>query len=153
MRLLLRRHVKSLGNIGDIVDVKNGYGRNYLIPHGYAVPVTVDNLRQIEIEKLNLARMEQEKRAAYEILAREIQRNSVTIKMRATETGELYGSVSERMISDAYKKLNIDFDYKCVQLEETIKNVGDYNAAIVLDKDLDIRCHAKIIVVEEGELR
>lgn len=153
MRLLLRRHVKKLGNIGDIVEVKAGYGRNYLIPEGYAVPVTVENLRTIEIEKLSLAKLETERRSALDIVAQEIQRNSVTIKAQADADGNLYGSVSERMIAEAYNKLDIEFDYKCVILHDAIKSVGDYNAEILLDKDLEISAQAKIIVAAEGELR
>lgn len=153
MRLLLRRYVKTLGNIGDIVEVKKGYGRNYLIPKGIAVPVTVENLRRIEIEKLTLAKLEEERRGAFEIIAREIQRNSVTIKVNAKENGELYGSVNERMIAEAYHKLDIDFHYKCVLLEEAIKSIGDYSAEIVLDRELEIRAQAKIIVAAQGVMR
>lgn len=149
MRLLLRRNVAKLGKIGEIVDVKNGYGRNYLIPEGLAVPVTVDNLRRIELEKLSILKLEEERRAALEVLASEIQRNSVTIKMRATDAGELYGSVNERMISEAYAKLEIEFDHKCVVLNETIKEIGVYNAEIHLDRDMGIMANAKIHVMEE----
>ena len=151
MRLLLRRRVPSLGNIGDIVDVKKGYGRNYLIPHGKAVPVTVENLRSIELEKLSLAKLEQERRAAVEIIATELQRNSVTIKMRAKDDGELYGSVTDRMISEAYARLDIEFDHRCVGIDEPIRTVGTHNAKVQLDRDLDIVVNAKIIVVEEKE--
>lgn len=151
MRLLLRKYIPSLGNIGDIVEVKAGHGRNYLIPEGYAVPVTVENLRRIEIEKLSLVKLEQERRAAIDIIASEIQRNSVTIKQRANENGELYGSVNERMISEAYAKLDIEFDYRCVVLTEAIRSIGTFNAEIHLDKDMGIVANAKVIVMEEKD--
>lgn len=151
MRLLLRRHVRDLGTIGEIVDVKAGYGRNYLIPEGIAVPVTVENLRQIELEKLSLVKLENERRAALDIIGAEIQRNSVTIKMRAQDTGELYGSVTERMISDAYAKLDIEFDHKGVELAEPIKELGTYNAVVHLDRDMEITANAKIIIMEEKD--
>lgn len=149
MRLLLRRHIPKLGNIGDVVEVKNGYGRNYLIPEGIAVPVTVENLRRIEIEKLSLAKLEAERRAALEVIATEIQRNSVTIKMRAQDEGELYGSVSERMVAESYAKLDIEFDHKCVVLSTPIKELGTYNAEVHLDREMGIVANAKIIVMEE----
>jgi large subunit ribosomal protein L9 len=151
MRLLLRRHIPKLGTIGDIVEVKAGHGRNYLIPEGIAVPVTVENLRQIEIEKLSLVKVEQERCAALDVIASEIQRNSITIKQRANDNGELYGSVNERMISESYAKLDIEFDYRCVVLVEAIKSIGTFNAEIHLDKERNILANAKIIVMEEKE--
>jgi large subunit ribosomal protein L9 len=149
MRLLLRRHIPTLGQIGDIVEVKNGHGRNYLIPEGIAVPVTVENLRQIEIEKLTLVKLEQDRRSALDVIGAEIQRNSVTIKQRANENAQLFGSVTERMIAEAYAKLDIEFDYRFVVLTEAIKTLGTFNAEVHLDKEMGIVANAKVIVMEE----
>jgi len=150
MRLLLRKHLPKLGTIGEIVDVKPGYGRNFLIPGGYALPVTSDNLRRIELERLSLARMESERSAAFDIIAKEIQRNSVTIRARVQEDDEsLYGSINERMISEAYGRLDIEFDYRVIVLEEPIKKLGTYNAEVRLHRN--ITAYAKVIVMPERD--
>src|SRR5438477_4719752 len=102
MRLLLRETVDQLGTIGDIVEVKDGYGRNYLLPKGIAVAVTPENIRRLDLKKGELLAIEAKKRDEMVKLAELIKSKSVTIQAKAAgDEGKLYGSVTTQSIADA----------------------------------------------------
>ena len=147
MQVLLKKTVETLGQIGDIVEVKNGYARNYLLPQGVAVPVTPANLKLVEAEKqkheLALKKREEELRQ----LAERLSAASVTIQAKANEEGHLFGSVSAQQIADALITDGYQLDAGQIQLAEPIKELGVYEIPVQLLPDLSAAC--KVWVVGE----
>jgi len=149
MKLLLQRNVDKIGTIGDIVNVKDGYGRNYLLPYGLAVELSPDNLNRFESVKRKLIAQEQETKEKFQVLAKELEKASCTIIANSTEEGHLYGSVSGRDIAKQLSSEGLDVDPKCILLEEPIKELGIYKVCIRLHPDVE--CKAKVWVVKGDE--
>lgn len=146
MKLLLQRNVEKLGNIGDIVDVDPGYGRNYLMPKGLAVELTKDNLNRFESMKRKLIAIEKETKEKFQVMAKELEKASCTIIANASEEGHLYGSVTARDIAAQFTSDGLEVDVKAVQLEEPIKELGIYKVKIRLHPEVE--CEAKVWVVK-----
>ena len=151
MKLLLQRNVSNLGKLGEIVNVSDGYGRNFLLPEGRAVEVTKDNLHRFEVMKRRLIAQEQETIQKFQLLAKELQKVSCTIIANSTEEGHLYGSVAARDITTNLATEGLEIDPKCVILEEPIKKLGIYKVMIRLHPEVE--CEAKVWVVkgDDGE--
>ena len=149
MKLLLQRNIEKLGNIGDIVEVAAGYGRNYLLPQGFAVEVTADNVNRFEGMRRRLIALEQETKEKFEVLAKEIEKASCTVVTNASEEGHLYGSVSARDISAQFAAEDIEIEPKSILLAEPIKELGIYMVRIRLHPDVE--CEAKVWVVKGDE--
>ncbi len=149
MRLLLKRNVASLGNLGDVVEVKRGYAQNYLIPHGYAIEVTQANLLWFEAQKRRLIQQEEETKAKLRLIAQELEGASCTIIARATEEGHLFGSVTPRDIAAHLKQEGFEVDPKTILLEKAIKEIGIYKVRIELHSD--VSCEVKVWVVKSDE--
>jgi large subunit ribosomal protein L9 len=134
MELILKEDVKNLGFKNDVVKVKPGYGRNYLIPQGMAVLATVSNRKVME-ENLRQAAHKAEKvlRDAQD-LAASIGEVVLEIKAKAGETGRIFGAVTALQISDSLKALGFDVDRKRISLPAEVKNLGEYEANLTLHK-------------------
>ena len=134
MQLLLRRDVRDLGNRGEVVEVADGYGRNYLLPRGMAVEVNPANVRQLEKERKELEVTEARRRASLEEFAGTLGKVSVTIQARANEEGHLFGSVGAVEIAAAVKEEeDIDIEPEKIVLEKPIKELGVFEVAVHLD--------------------
>lgn len=149
MKLLLQRNIEKLGNIGDIVEVSPGYGRNYLLPQGFAVEVTADNVNRFEGMRRRLIALEQETKAKFEVLAKEIENASCTVVTNASEEGHLFGSVNARDIAAQFAAEDIEIEPKSIILPEPIKELGIYMVRIRLHPDVE--CEAKVWVVKGDE--
>ena len=149
MKLLLQRNIEKLGNIGDIVEVAAGYGRNYLLPQGLAVEVTADNVNRFEGMRRRLIALEQETKEKFEVLAKEIEKASCTVVTNASEEGHLYGSVSARDIAAQIAAEDIEVEPKSILLPEPIKELGIYMVRVRLHPDVE--CEAKVWVVKGDE--
>ena len=149
MKLLLQRNIEKLGNIGDIVEVPPGYGRNYLLPKGLAVEVTADNINRFEGMKRRLIAIEQETKEKFELLAKEIEGASCTVVTNASEEGHLYGSVTARDIAAQFVAEDIEVEPKAIVLPEPIKELGIYMVNIRLHPEVE--CEAKVWVVKGDE--
>ena len=149
MKLLLQRNIEKLGNIGDIVHVPPGYGRNYLLPKGLAVEVTADNINRFEGMKRRLIALEQETKEKFELLAKEIEGASCTVVTNASEEGHLYGSVTARDIAAQFVAEDIKIEPKSIVLPEPIKELGIYMVNIRLHPEVE--CEAKVWVVKGDE--
>lgn len=137
MKLLLRRTLEHVGNIGDIVDVSDGFGRNYLLAQRLAVPVTPDNRRLIEIEKIVEAKRDAERKAAAEQLARSIEGVDVEVVVKAQDDGTLYGSVTPKEIVERLKATReIAVEPKQLKIGEPMKKVGDYEVQVKLHPEV-----------------
>jgi large subunit ribosomal protein L9 len=136
MELILKEDVKNLGFKNDVVKVKPGYGRNYLIPQGMAVLATVSNRKVME-ENLRQAAHKAEKvlRDAQE-LAASVGDVVLEIKAKAGETGRIFGAVTALQISDSLKALGFDVDRKRISLPAEVKNLGEYEATLTLHKQV-----------------
>lgn len=147
MNVVLRRDVPDLGAVGDVVKVSNGFARNFLLPRGLAYLVSQDALRRLQGEKKKLAKEAAEARARFEVLAKDLEGKSFSIKRKATEEGHLYGSVDSTDVSAALAEENVEVTPKSVLLEEPIKELGIYEVEIQLHPD--VRAKTKIWVVSE----
>ncbi|OGU60623.1 MAG: 50S ribosomal protein L9 [Ignavibacteria bacterium GWF2_33_9] len=137
MKIILRKNVANIGTIGDVVNVKDGYARNYLFPRELAYMATDSSLKRIEIEKRKtLAKMVKEKEMA-EKFADELANVQLSISMKVGEEGQLYGSVTSLMISEKLAENNFEIDKRNVLLDDAIKTLGIF--------DVKVRLHPEVI--------
>jgi large subunit ribosomal protein L9 len=132
MKLILRKDIEKLGKVGDVINAKDGYARNYLIPRDIAFVANESNVKALEEEKKQVARkMEKEKKSS-EALAGELEKISVTIKMKVGEDDKLFGSVTSQMIADALKEKGVTLDKRQIELEDTLKSLGIFDVNVKL---------------------
>lgn len=148
MKLILRADIDSLGRLGDIVTVKAGYGRNYLIPQGFAAPATNANMKQFELERKKLQAVADKVRAEAEEMAAKIAATPVEITVRVGEGDKLYGSVTPTHIADAMAEQGVEIDRRKIVLEEPIRALGEFDIEIKLHPD--VRGELKLTVAKKG---
>ena len=147
MKVILVEDIPRLGSRGDVVKVKDGYGRNFLIPSGKAMPATPGALAQLEIKvQLDEARVKKDRRHAEELAAK-INGVSCTVRVQADEGDKLYGSVGQRDIAQALDDQGIEADPNNIILEEPIKMLGVYPVKISLFSDVE--AEVKVWVIRE----
>jgi large subunit ribosomal protein L9 len=146
--VLLREDVDNLGARGEIVKVKAGYARNYLLPRKLAVVATASNVKQIESERAALLKKEARERATAEAQAGQMGALRLTFERKVGEHGLLYGSVTAMHIAEAIREKGYEIDRRRVHLPETIKEVGDYTATVRLHRDVSVEI--PVIVTGEG---
>lgn len=149
MKLILRADVEALGRLGEIVAVKPGFGRNYLIPQGLAMVATEANLKQFELERKKLAQKADGLRSEATDLASKIASATVIIEVRVGEGDKLYGSVTAQNIADALATQGIDIDRRKIDLPDAIRALGDYEVDIRLHPD--VHGELKLRVVKHGQ--
>ena len=150
MKVILTKDVDFLGEEGDIVTVKNGYARNYLLPKSYAVIATPGNLKTWENEKVARDRKIAKSTAKAEEQAKIISANIYEKKKKVGDEGKLYGSVTTQDISNAIEaKTKIVIDRRKISVEEQIKSVGEYHAVVKIYKD--VKAEVKVVVKSEEE--
>ena len=137
MEVLLKRNIENLGRIGDVVSVKPGYARNYLLPLGYCVPVTKANLQQIEKERAKAVAEEAARVADLKQLAEKLAQTSVTIEGRANDQGHLFGSVTAAQIAAALADKGFPVEEKSVRLEHPLKEIGVFDVTVHLHSDVE----------------
>ncbi len=132
MKVILRKDTESLGHVGDVVTVKDGYARNYLIPRQIAYEATASNLQQLEEEKKQTSRRADKERKNSESVAATLEKTSVTLKMKVGEDEKLFGSVTAQMIAEALAEKNITIDKRHIELEDSLKALGIYDVPVKL---------------------
>jgi len=147
--LVLTEDVTNLGKQGELVEVKPGYGRNYLLPNGMATVPTAHNLRLLERYKERVQQAREARIADLRVLAEQIQRVTVTIEANANEEGHLYGSVGAPEISKALKTQNLNVDAEAVRLEGPIRECALFAVKIHLGYELETE--VKVLVVRQQE--
>lgn len=136
MKVILRQDYEPLGKIGDVVEVKDGYARNFLLPKKIVYPAKPGFLKKLEEEKkAHQLRLQKEKIAA-EKLAREIESVSVSIPVQVGEEDRIFGTVTTQMIADALNEKGFDIDKRKIELDEQIKTLGIYTAKIKLHPEV-----------------
>mgnify|MGYP000971246302 FL=1 len=146
MKVILLEDVKKLGKKGDLVDVSDGYARNFLFPRNLAKEATEGSLKQLKQEKDALAKKKQKELEQAKELAKVLSNTTVTLKVKAGEQGKLFGSVTSKDISEALKKqYNIEVDRRKIELQEPIKSLGSYKVDIKLAPEVDAKLSVKIV--------
>ncbi len=145
MQVILKEDVKDLGHIGDLVNVKEGYARNFLIPKGLAVEANPKNLKALEHEKRKIQELVKKAKTAAEELASKVSGTTVTIKAKAGEEDKLFGSVTVMDIADALKKEGMDIDKKKIVMEEPIKRLGNYTVSVKIHSEVSAQLNVQIV--------
>jgi len=147
VKVILRQDYESLGRLGDIVDVKDGYARNYLIPHRIAIMATEGAHHTIHEERQQHARRQAKELRNAEKLAQDLEKISVTIQMKVGEDDKLFGAVTNQMIADALSEKGYAVDKRQIDLQDSIKALGIYDVAVKLH--LSVTSKVKVWVVRE----
>jgi large subunit ribosomal protein L9 len=132
MKVILRKDIEKLGKVGDVITAKDGYARNYLIPRNLAFLASESNVRALEEEKKQVSRKLDKEKKSSETLAGELEKISVTIKMKVGEDEKLFGSVTSQMIADALKEKGVILDKRQIELEDTLKALGIFDVNVKL---------------------
>lgn len=148
MEVLLREDLEHLGDRGQIVRVRRGYGRNYLLPRGLAVEASAGNVRQIEAEKSVLTKREARERAAAEEASKNLVGLSLTFERKVGEEGRLFGSVTLLDIVHALEAAGHTVDRHRIRMKDVIKSTGDHEVSLRLHRDVLVPI--KIHVAAEG---
>ncbi|HYH80482.1 MAG TPA: 50S ribosomal protein L9 [Longimicrobium sp.] len=147
MQVILRERIEALGDAGDIVDVKPGYGRNYLIPQGKAYEATEANKRRLAAEGARKAAVEAETLGEAQKRAASIEGISLTFNARAGQEGKLFGSITSGDIAEKLAEQGVTIDRRMIELEEPIKALGVTSVPIRLHPQ--VRPEVKVWVIQE----
>ncbi len=146
MDVILLEKVANLGSLGDKVKVKAGYGRNFLLPYGKAVPATADNLKAFEERRAELEKAAAEKLAAAQSRGEALNGASVTISSKAGEEGKLFGSIGARDIADAATAAGTEVEKSEVRLPEgPLRVVGEYEIELQLHSDVTVSINLAVV--------
>ena len=143
------QEVKSLGKEGEIVNVNDGYARNFIIPKKLGVEANNKNLNDLKLKKSNEEKIAKENKEAAEKLAGELKAGQILLKIKVGEGGKAFGSVSAKEIAAAVKEqMGLDVDKKKIQLKETLKTLGTHNVPIKLHPE--VTAELKVEIKEEA---
>lgn len=147
MKVILRKDFGTLGKVGDIINVKDGYALNYLIPNKFAYAASKGNVSALEEERKSLEVKASQEVASAETLAVELEKVSVTIPVQVGEEDKLFGSVTSQMISDVLKEKGFDIDKRKIELDDQIKALGIYEVKVKIHPA--VSTNIKVWVVRE----
>jgi large subunit ribosomal protein L9 len=144
MKVILREDVDNLGRGGELVEVKAGYGRNYLIPRGLAVLANPKNVRELEHQRAVAAAKAAKLKASAEAVAKRLSETPITLKRKVGEQDKLYGSVTALDIAEALSARGLDIDRRAIDLAEPVKTVGDFEIAVKLHSQVAGKVKLKV---------
>lgn len=148
MKVILLEDVNSLGKKGQILEINNGYARNYIIPQKLGMEATNKNLNDLKLKTANKDRIDEENLETARKYAEELESKTVTISIKAGENGKLFGSVSTKEIAKAFlEQESLEVDKKKIQLAEPIKSFGTYEVPIKLHPSVTAKLKVKITQV------
>lgn len=146
MKVILLEDVKSLGKRGDMVNVADGYARNYLFPRNLAIEATEGSIKQLEQEKATMEKKKQKEIETAKKIAEKLSNMTVTIKVKSGENGKLFGSVTSKDVADALKtQCKINIDKRKIELDEPIKSLGNYAVEVKLAPEVQTKLTVKIV--------
>ncbi len=145
MKIILKEDVTNLGYKDDVVEVKNGYGRNYLIPQGKAVIATPSALKVLAENQRQQAHKLAKLKADAEAAAAALKDITLTIGAKTSSTGTIFGSVNSIQIAEALEKLGHNVDRKLITLKQSVKEVGKYNATIRFHKEVSVEIPFEVV--------
>ena len=138
MKIILKEDIPSLGYKDDVVEVKNGYGRNYLIPQGKAIIASESALKVLAENQRQRAHKLAKLKADAEAVAEQLKGISLTIGAKTSSTGTIFGSVNNIQIAEALERLGHNVDRKIIVIKDTVKEIGKYNAIVKLHKEVSV---------------
>ncbi len=144
MKLILREDVYNLGKGGELVEVKAGYGRNFLIPRGLAVLANPKNIREVEHQKSVAAAKAAKLKASAEAVAKRLSDTPVSFKRKVGEQDKLYGSVTAMDIAEALAARGVQIDRRSIDLSEPLKALGDFEVGVKLHSDVVGKVKVKV---------
>ena len=145
MKVILKEEVKNMGNMGQIVDVADGYARNYLVPRGLAVEANTKNIKSLEHQKRVIQEKSKKIRNQAQELSNKITAISLVIKAKAGEEGKLFGSVTTMDIAESLKNEGMEIDKKKISLDEPIKRLGSYTVNIKVHSEVTTQVNLQVI--------
>ena len=145
MKILLKEDIANLGYKDDVVEVKSGYGRNYLIPTGKAVIASESALKVLAENQKQRAHKLAKIKADAEALAESLNGVSLTIGAKTSSTGTIFGSVNNIQIAEALEKLGFNVDRKVINIKDAIKEVGSYKAILKLHKEVSVEIPFEVV--------
>ena len=151
MKVILKDDVKDLGVMGDVVDVKTGYGRNFLIPRGAAVEANPKNIKQLEHEKNIILQKAKKMKKSAQDRAEDLSKMVLSFEMQAGEEEKLFGSVTVKDIAEAIESKGIEIDKKKIILDEPIKKLGSYDVPLKIYQDVTATIKVEVIKTEARE--
>ena len=137
MKLILREDVENLGKGGELVDVKPGYGRNYLLPRGLAVPANPRNVRELEHQRSVAAAKAAKLKASAQAVAKRLADTPLTLRRKVGEQDKLYGSVTALDLAEALAARGLEIDRRHIDLSEPIKTIGAF--------EVPVRLHSEVV--------
>ncbi|HSB19225.1 MAG TPA: 50S ribosomal protein L9 [Anaeromyxobacteraceae bacterium] len=153
MKLILREDVENLGKGGDLVEVRPGYGRNFLIPRGLAVLANARNVRELEHQKKVAEAKAVKQKQSAEAVAKRLAETPVTLKRKVGEQDKLYGSVTALDIVEALAARGLQIDRRSIDLAEPIKTVGDHEVPVKLHREVVGKARVKVEAEAEAEAK
>jgi large subunit ribosomal protein L9 len=144
MKLILREDVENLGKGGEVVDVKPGYGRNYLLPRGLAVTANPKNVRELEHQKSVATAKAAKMKASAEAIAKRLAETPVTLSRKVGEQDKLYGSVTALDIAEALAARGLQIDRRAIDLAEPLKTTGDFEIVVKLHSEVVGKAKVKV---------
>lgn len=148
MQVILLERIARLGGVGDVVDVKNGFGRNFLVPMKKALRATNENKKVFEERRHIIEQQNADARAAAETKAKTLNDLTLTLIRQASQEGKLYGSVAVRDVAEALMEAGHDIPKSQIVLSGTIKSVGEYTVRITLHADVTANIKVSVVRVE-----
>lgn len=145
MQLILKQTVDNLGEEGDVVKVKPGYGRNYLLPQGMAITASKGNLAQLAIEKVAIDARKRHQREEAEAMAKKLEACTITIEKRVGDENKLYGSVTTSDLAEYLAAQGLIIDRRKIVLDEPIKTIGETTVTIKVGYQVNAKVKVNII--------
>lgn len=145
MKIILKEDIRGLGYKDDVVEVRDGYGRNFLIPQGKAVVATLSALKMLAENQRQRAHKIAQLKADAEAVAATLEGVALTIGAKTSATGTIFGSVNAIQIAEALEKLGHNIDRKCIVLKDAIKEVGKYTATVQLHKEVAVEIPFEVV--------
>tara|TARA_A100001011_G_scaffold93500_1_gene98373 strand:+ start:3107 stop:3553 length:447 start_codon:yes stop_codon:yes gene_type:complete len=147
MQVIIRKKIEKLGDIGDIINVKDGYARNYLLPRGYVVKATPGNIKEVELIKSQIKKRNDKKINNQKELAKKISQLKINIPVKVGEDNQIFGSVTSANISEYLIEKGFEVNKKSIKLDDPIKSLGIHN--VILKLDDGIESTLKVYVIKE----
>jgi len=145
MKVILKDDVKNLGDMGQIVDVSDGYARNYLVPRGLAAEANIKNIKSLEHQRKIIQEKSRKIKLSAQDFSDKISQLKLTIKAKSGEEGKLFGSVTSMDIAEQLKNEGFDIDKKKISLDEPIKRLGSYSVSVKIHPEISAQLNIEVV--------
>ena len=151
MEIVLREDVENLGKAGEVVDVADGYARNYLFPKQLAVQATEHKIKEVKRRKEREQELEEEKRENAREKAESLEKEKLVFEVKAGENGKLFGSITSNDIVEELKEKKFKIDSRDIMLDENIKSLGIHKVSIKIYDDISATIEVEVVETEQGD--